>query len=62
MWWPPVHSSKASAMAKSNVPVGRNWKKIMVRILGKTSKLFHFYTYKLALILLVKKQQNILIQ
>ena len=24
MWWPPVNRSKASAMAKRNVPAGRN--------------------------------------
>ena len=60
--WPPVSSSKPSAMAKRNVPVGRNWKKMMVKILSKASKLFHFYTYKFALILLLKIQQNILIQ
>ena len=27
VWWPPVSSSKPSAIAKRNVPVGRNWKK-----------------------------------
>ena len=62
MWWPPVNSSKASAIAKRNVPVGRNWKKMMVRILGKASKLFHFCTYQLALILLHKNQQNLPMQ
>ena len=36
VWWPPVNSSKASAMAKRNVPVGRNWKKMMVRILSRS--------------------------
>ena len=44
VWWPPVNSSKASAMAKCNVLVRRNWKKMMVRILGKARKLFHFCT------------------
>ena len=62
MWWPYVNSSKASAVAKRNVLVGRNCKKMMVRILGKTSKLFHFCTYQFALILLLKKQQNIPMQ
>ena len=27
VWWPPVSSSKPLAMAKRNVPVGKNWKK-----------------------------------
>ena len=62
VWWPPVNSSKASAMAKRNMLVGRNWKKMMVRILGKVSKLFHFCAYQLALILLLKNQQNIPMQ
>ena len=57
VWWPPVSSSKPSAMAKRNVPVGRNWKKMMVRILGKARRLFHFYTYKFAHILLLKNSK-----
>ena len=57
-----MNSSKASAMAKCNVPVGRNWKKMMVKILGKASEVFHFCTYQLALILLLKNQQNIPMQ
>ena len=40
VWWPPVSSSKPSAMAKRNVPVGRNWKKMMVKIMCKQVSYF----------------------